>query len=54
MDIDGKSRYLSEDYYFCHLWRELGGEIWSDLAAPLTHFGNHEFQGSVLGSAIKK
>ena len=54
MDIDKKSRYLSEDYFFCYLWKKLGGEIWSDLAAPLSHFGSHEFKGSVLGSAVRK
>ena len=53
LNIDKKSRYLSEDYFFCYLWKKLGGEIWSDLAAPLSHFGSHEFKGSVLGSAQK-
>jgi len=42
----GKKRYLSEDYYFSRLWLECGGEIWADIAMPLTHFGNRAFKGS--------
>jgi len=44
-------RYLSEDYYFSRLWQECGGEIWADLAMPLTHFGNRAFKGHV-GSLV--
>jgi|TARA_R100000084_G_scaffold108469_2_gene71176 glycosyltransferase involved in cell wall biosynthesis len=41
-------RYLSEDYYFSRLWtEECNGEIWADLAMPLTHFGNRAFKGHV-------
>jgi hypothetical protein len=46
-------RYLSEDYYFSRLWQECGGEIWADLAMPLTHFGNRAYRGHV-GSLIAK
>lgn len=41
------NRYLSEDYYFCHKWRELGGDIWLFPWAQTTHFGTYGFQGSV-------
>ena len=41
-------RYLSEDYYFSRLWTEqCNGEIWADLAMPLTHYGNRAFKGHV-------
>ena len=43
----GQIRYLSEDYYFSRLWQECGGEIWADLAMPLTHFGSRAFKGHV-------
>ena len=46
-----QKRYLSEDYYFSRLWQECGGEIWGDLASPLTHFGNRAFKGHV-GSLV--
>ena len=47
--VDGRPmiRYLSEDYYFSRLWQECGGEIWADMAMPLTHFGNRAFKGHV-------
>ncbi len=46
-------RYLSEDYYFSRLWQECGGQIWADLAMPLTHFGNRAYKGHV-GSLVAK
>lgn len=40
--------YLSEDYYFCKLWREVaGGEIWADLSIRLSHTGYYKFEGDV-------
>ena len=50
----GQIRYLSEDYYFSRLWQECGGEIWADLAMPLTHFGNRAFKGHVGTLVAKK
>ena len=37
--------YLSEDYYFCKLWRDFGGEIWADLSISLSHSGYYKFSG---------
>jgi hypothetical protein len=37
--------YLSEDYSFCRRWRQIGGEIWIDVASKLTHSGPYEFVG---------
>ena len=34
-----KGEYLSEDYYFCKLCRELGYDIWVDLSIPVKHNG---------------
>ena len=45
--IDPTTRlYLSEDYGFCSRWRALGGEIWLDTKAMLSHCGMSEFHGS--------
>ena len=44
-------RYLSEDYYFCHKWREIGGDVWLFPWAVTSHYGNYAFQGS-LGTFI--
>lgn len=41
------NRYLSEDYYFCHKWRELGGDVWLFPWAMTTHYGTYGFKGSV-------
>jgi hypothetical protein len=46
-EIDPVTRhYLSEDYAFCRRWRAIGGEIWLDTQAALTHTGVHEYAGS--------
>ena len=37
--------YLSEDYSFCRRWRQIGGEIWLDVASKLSHCGPYEFVG---------
>jgi hypothetical protein len=38
--------YLSEDYAFCQRWRAMGGDIWLDTAARLTHTGSYGFTGN--------
>lgn len=43
--VDG--RYLSEDYYFCHKWREIGGDVWLFPWAQTVHYGTYGFRGSV-------
>lgn len=50
------NRYLSEDYYFCHKWREMGGDVWLFPWAQTTHYGTYGFQGSVghLIDALRK
>jgi hypothetical protein len=40
--------YLSEDYAFCRRWADLGGEIWADLEARLTHVGHAAYTGSAI------
>lgn len=47
-----ENHYLSEDYFFCRLWQECGGEIWADTQMPLTHNGTFQFKGHV-GSIFK-
>jgi hypothetical protein len=41
-------QYLSEDYAFCRRWRDLGGEIWADVEARLTHVGHAAYVGSLV------
>ena len=44
IDPDTK-KYLSEDYSFCRLWLDAGGEVWIDLKSRLRHVGQHVFNG---------
>lgn len=44
VDPDTKE-LLSEDYFFCKTWRDMGGEIWADLSIQLSHSGYYKFQG---------
>ena len=44
----GTGHYLSEDYAFCRRWRDLGGEIWADFEARLSHVGHAAYTGSLM------
>lgn len=44
----GTGQYLSEDYAFCRRWRDLGGQIWADFEARLTHVGHAAYTGSLM------
>ncbi len=41
---------LSEDYNFCHLYREKGGTVWVAPWCQLGHFGAHCFNGQYAES----
>lgn len=36
---DGSGRYLSEDWFFCQRWLDMGGTIYGDTAVALKHIG---------------
>ena len=42
-------RYLSEDYAFCRLWRDIGGKVLVDLECKLNHLGQHMYRGDLAG-----
>ena len=44
------NRYLSEDYAFCRLWRDLGGKIYVDSESRFGHQGQHMFEGNLAES----
>jgi hypothetical protein len=44
----GTGHYLSEDYAFCRRWRDLGGEVWADVEARLTHVGHAAYTGRLM------
>lgn len=43
----GSERYLSEDYFFCQLWRKMGGSIWLCPWMRTAHVGTYHFQGDM-------
>ena len=49
VDPDSR-RYLSEDYAFCRLWRDIGGKVFVDVDSRLDHHGQHIFRGNLLES----
>lgn len=42
------NNYLSEDYYFCELWKEQGGKIYGAPWAEIGHHGSYLFEGSIF------
>jgi|688.fasta_scaffold72842_14 hypothetical protein len=49
IDPDSK-RLLSEDYFFCHQWRKIGGKIYAAPWCRLGHMGTYLFEGGLLSS----
>jgi len=43
-DKEKTRRYLSEDFYFCQLWKQCGGEIWTDLTSTMKHIGIKSYE----------
>lgn len=43
--IEGEKATLSEDYSFCHRWRQCGGDIWAATHHQITHIGPHTYAG---------
>ncbi len=43
--IDEKNILLSEDYAFCRMWQNIGGEVWSAPWVRITHSGDYNFSG---------
>lgn len=39
---------LSEDYFFCELWRKHGGKVYGDASFQLNHIGPHVFSGNII------
>lgn len=46
------NRYLSEDFAFCRLWRDIGGKVYADSESRLGHLGQHLYQGNLRGSLM--
>ncbi|HBO5144364.1 hypothetical protein FA378_31125 [Pseudomonas aeruginosa] len=47
------SRYMSEDYAFCQLWRAMGGTIHMDGKSNLSHQGLKLYEGNYANSLLR-
>lgn len=45
--LDSDGHYMSEDWYFCDMWRKMGGKIFAHKSIVLSHTGYHEFRGDL-------
>lgn len=45
-----EGRFLPEDYAFCKRWRDLGGEIWADVASKFAHIGSYIYSGDIAAA----
>ncbi len=43
-------RFLSEDYYFCQLWREMGGDVRVFVPFEAEHWGRKGFRATFMGA----
>lgn len=51
---EGPGRYLSEDWYFCQRWLDLGGKVWGDTKIILKHVGHAVYPLKSQTSSIIK
>ncbi len=53
---DGSKRYLSEDWWFCQKWLDLGGKVWADRHVILKHSGSalYPLKSQEGGMAVKQ
>jgi hypothetical protein len=42
-----EGRFLPEDYSFCKRWKDMGGEIWGDVASKFAHIGSYVYSGDI-------
>lgn len=50
--IDDRGVLLSEDYYFCKRWQELGGTVYAAPWVRITHAGDYNFVGSFAKTLV--
>lgn len=43
-------RFLSEDYFFCKLWRDLGEKVYVYAPFEARHWGRKGFEASIMGA----
>ncbi len=52
---DAKEKtYLGEDFYFCKLWKKIGGQIWCLADEEIAHVGEKLYKGKLIQEFVKK
>lgn len=51
-EIDEEGVLLSEDYYFCKKWQELGGTVYAAPWVRISHSGDYEFRANFANSMV--
>ena len=49
--LNSQGRFLSEDYHFCKLYRDIGGKIMVLPNVKLNHIGTYVYQGNIPAMA---
>tara|TARA_R110000803_G_scaffold144041_1_gene209980 strand:+ start:4893 stop:5747 length:855 start_codon:yes stop_codon:yes gene_type:complete len=44
--------YLGEDYAFCKLWRDMGGQCYAYVLDTISHIGEHQYTGRFMDELI--
>ena len=44
--------YLGEDFAFCKLWRDIGGQCFAFIDDPIAHIGEHQYEGRFADELI--
>ena len=44
--------YLGEDFAFCKLWKDIGGKCYSYILDPISHVGEHQYEGRFADELI--
>jgi hypothetical protein len=45
--------FLPEDYSFCKRWKDIGGEIWGDVASRFDHIGRFVYSGHIAATILR-
>jgi hypothetical protein len=48
-----KKTYMGEDFYFCQLWRAIGGKIFALCDEEISHIGEYKYTGKVKDEFYK-
>lgn len=50
--IDENGILLSEDYAFCRMWKDIGGQVWAAPWVKISHAGDYKYTGSFVQSIL--